>query len=124
MRIGIDIIEIDRVRRLADREMNGTHRFYTEDEIAYCCNHGKQQYASFAGIFSAKEAFVKALGTGFRFGQWQEIEVCHDQWGAPSIVLQGTYREMAEQRQIGQIHLSISHSQAYAVAEIILEERL
>ena len=123
MRIGIDIIEIDRVRRLADREIKGSPRFYTNGEIDYCCGHGKQQYASFAGIFSAKEAFVKALGTGFRFGQWQEIEVLHDKWGAPYIMLQGTYQAMAEKRQIDYIHLSISHSRDYAVAEIILEER-
>lgn len=118
---GIDIIEIERVRFLADLHMKKGARFFTLKEIAYCQGKGKQGYASFAGIFAAKEAFVKALGTGFRLGTWTEIEVDHDEWGAPFFQISGEYKAILAESGAKRVHLSISHSKYYAVAQVILE---
>ncbi len=121
LRNGIDIIEIERVRFLADLHIKRGSRFFTLYEISYCQSKGKQNYASFAGIFAAKEAFVKALGIGFRWGTWTDIEVRHDEWGAPYIHAGGAYGARLKELGAKQVHLSISHSRLYAVAEVILE---
>lgn len=117
---GIDIIEIDRVTKTCERK-NFVDRFFTNYEIDYAYGRGRQKHASLAGIFAAKEAFVKALGTGFRTGKWQEIEIRHDELGAPHLILYGEYKNIFEKKDFTQMHLSISHSKNYAVANVILQ---
>ena len=65
-------------------------------------------FESFAGI-CCKEAFIKALGTGMRYGSWQDIEIYHDEWGAPLIRLQDTFKDIYETSGYTDIHVSISH---------------
>lgn len=119
MHIGIDIIEIERIANAVKRP-SFIHRVFTEREQAYCKGRGKQQYASMAGIYAAKEAFLKALGTGLRYGSWQDICVIHDEWGAPQLECSGVFGQMVEERNITKIRLSISHCHAYAVANVVM----
>ncbi len=83
MKLGNDIIEIDRIRCAIEKSKSFRERVYTSHEIDYCESRKKGCYESYAGIYAAKEAFIKALGTGMRHGSWQDIEIYHDELGAP-----------------------------------------
>lgn len=118
--LGTDIVEIVRVGQMIER--HGEHflqRVFTEGEIRYCQDR-RLSYQHFAGRWAAKEAVMKALGTGFVRGiRWQEIEVCTQTSGAPLVVLHGGTRDFAEGRGIGEFIISISHCRAYATATAI-----
>ena len=114
--VGVDLIEIDRIA--ATLERFGTRfleRVYTAGEIAYCRGRAPQLAARFA----AKEAVMKALGTGTRGIGWREVEVTRRRSGQPDIALHGRAIERA--RKIGTDHLSVglSHSRNYAVASVV-----
>ena len=114
--IGTDIIEIDRVRKLAE----GTkfmERFFTAAERAYLLNKKPE---STAGYFCAKEAVVKALGTGFSGFKWTDVEIIKVN-SVPGVVLSGGALEISKDKGIRMIHLSISHSREYATATAIAE---
>lgn len=119
MRIGTDIIEINRIAKAVAKD-SFRCRVFTTAEQAYCLSRGKQSNASFAGIYAAKEAFVKALGTGFRKGTWQDMEVYHDELGAPKLRCTGIFGAMVAQSGVTTVALSISHCRDYAVATVLL----
>lgn len=121
MRCGIDIVQISRIEDMACRHERSLGKFFTEAELAYCRCRQRQQYASLAGIFAAKEAFFKALGTGFRQGKWTDVEVSHTELGAPVFVLHGWYKEAAAAISRELPALSISHDGAYAIAQVVME---
>ena len=121
MKLGNDIIEIDRIRQAIERSSSFVERVYTPHEIEYCESRNKGRYESFAGIYAAKEAFIKALGTGMRHGSWQDIEIYHDELGAPLIRLQDTFKNIYETSGYTNIHVSISHCKEYAMSTVILE---
>ena len=121
MKLGNDIIEIDRIRCAIEKSKSFRDRVYTSHEIDYCESRKKGRYESYAGIYAAKEAFIKALGTGMRHGSWQDIEIYHDELGAPLIRLQDTFKEIYETLGYTDIHVSISHYKAYAMSTVILE---
>jgi holo-[acyl-carrier protein] synthase len=114
--VGVDIIEIDRVAatlaRFGDRFLQ---RVYTTGEIAYCRGRAPQLAARFA----AKEAVMKALGTGTRGVGWQEVEVTRKRSGEPGVALHGRAATRAEKLGIDRLALSLSHSRNYAVASVI-----
>ena len=114
---GVDIIEISRVRRVL--ELYG-HRFlgrvYTPGEIAYC----RDRAPNLAARFAAKEATMKALGTGVRGVSWKDIEVVRHESGAPSIKLHGRCKQRAQRLGVQGIALSLSHSREYAVASVVM----
>lgn len=116
--VGVDIIEISRiaqaVKRWGDRFLLRT---YTEGELAYCRGRAPQLAARFA----AKEAVMKALGTGRRGVNWRDIEVIRHRSGAPSIKLHGRGAKVAERLAVSQVAISLSHSREYAVASVIVE---
>lgn len=115
--VGIDIIEIERVRAALERHGDRFLRHvFLEGEVAYCSSRRKPE-SHYAARFAAKEAVVKALAVkkGMRF-LWRDIEVRRNPDGAPSITLSGRAREMAAQRAIRDIHVSLSHSDTHAVA--------
>ena len=117
---GVDIIEIGRVARVVQRYgKRFLRRIYTEGEIAYCRGRAPQ----LASRFAAKEAVMKALGTGTRGVRWRHIEVVRAPGRAPTIRLHGT--ALARARRIGVEHLSVSlsHSEEYAVAFVVGESR-
>lgn len=119
--IGCDVIEINRVRKAISREAFKL-RVFTAGEIAYCESRGKQAAASFAARFAAKEAALKALGTGLRGGELRELEVTVDELGKPELVLHGYHRELAEGLGVQRCHLSLSHGQEIAQAYIVMED--
>ena len=121
MRLGTDIIEIDRIKKAIDRSDRFRQRVYTEREIAYCESKRTGSYQSYAGIYAAKEAFLKALGTGLRYGSWHDIEVCHDEFGAPFLSITGAFKTIMQERMYTESIVSISHCQSYAMSTIIIK---
>ncbi|MCA9235805.1 MAG: holo-ACP synthase [Planctomycetales bacterium] len=120
--IGTDIIECLRIAQMIERhgEMF-IRRVYTEAEIDYCSTK-KAATQHYAGRWAAKEAVLKALGTGWVRGiGWRDVEVRHRPGGGPAAVLHGGARDVAERAGIGQVHLSISHCRSHAVAYAIAE---
>lgn len=120
LEIGTDIVEIERIRGMMER--HGDHfleRCFTPGEIAYSQRH-RDSAVRFAGRWAAKEAVVKVLGTGFVQGiTFHDIEVVPLPSGQPSVVLSGGALEIAEQRGIHTVKLTISHAREYATATAI-----
>ena len=115
---GVDIIEIPRIKQVLDRYgQRCVKRVFTPYEIAYC----RGRAPNLAGRFAAKEAAMKALGTGVRGGSWKDIEVIRADSGAPSLRLHGRAEKRAERLQVGEMSLSISHSREYAVAFVVAQ---
>ncbi len=120
--IGTDIIEVSRIeKRLKDNEAL-LQRIYSPGERAYCDKGNRIKYQCYAARFAAKEAFFKALGTGYRYGMaFHEIEVVNDELGKPVIKPSGKVKTFVEKNRIKNIHLSISHIKETAVAFVVLE---
>ena len=118
--VGCDVIEIARVQKAIERAAF-VKRVFTPAEIAYCESRGKQAAASFAARFAAKEAVLKALGTGLRGGELTEIIVLNDALGKPSVQLSGYHAELAAKLGVKNIALSMSHSRATALAYVVME---
>lgn len=117
--IGTDIIEVKRIEESIERfGQRFLDRIFTLDEQAYCLHH-RDSSRHFAGRFAAKEAIVKALGTGFRDGiGWLDIEIINDAHGKPVTHLSDKLKELFDSPII---HLSISHGRDYATAFAICE---
>ncbi len=118
--VGMDIIEIDRIRAAVEREPF-VRRVFTAGEAAYCRSRGVQQAASFAARFAAKEAVAKALGSGFAGGNIKDIEVVTAGSGKPAIVLHGGFAALAGELGVTAIHISLTHAREYAAAQAVLE---
>ena len=121
--IGIDIIEIERIKEAINK---GGERFvrriFTDIEINYC-NKKRLKYQHFAVRFAAKEAVFKAIGTGWQKGvRWVDVETLNDKLGKPMINLFGKTKKLAEKMKIKKIYVSFSHSANYAIAQIIFEK--
>jgi holo-[acyl-carrier protein] synthase len=120
--IGVDLVNIPRFAQLMERRGDAAvARFFTEAE-AERCRASKSVVESFAGRFAAKEAFFKALGTGWGLGgRWTEVEVVSAPSGAPSLRLSGRAAEAAAEQGVARIHLSITHTDETAAAFVVLE---
>lgn len=120
MYVGIDIIEIKRIERLFSANEDFLRRIYTEKEVEYC-KQKKNKYQHFAARFASKEAMFKALGTGWVGNmKWTDIELLNDETGRPYLNLYGSVKEMADKKHIGNISVSLSHCQEYAIAQVLL----
>ena len=119
---GVDLASIPRFQRFVDQQKTALlERLFTPGERDYAHAH-KHPAAHFAARFAAKEAYMKALGTGLRFGlSWQQIEVVRDELGCPSLRLSGRALEMLAEKGASRVHLSYSHDGEYGVASVILE---
>ena len=121
MHVGIDIVEIERIRTAATRSGEGfMTRVYTPREIDYIGNveEGAERAA---GIWAAKEAAVKALGTGFRQGiLFHDMEIEHEEMGRPYFVFGGRFLVVMQQSGLTAASLSISHCGTHAVAAVVL----
>jgi holo-[acyl-carrier protein] synthase len=120
--LGLDIAEIDRIGAAITRHGAPIlERLYTPGEVAYCESH-RNKFERYAGRFAAKEAAMKALGTGWRRGvRWRDIEVRRERSGKPTLHLEGVAREFAERLGVKNISLTITHSGNLALAEVIFE---
>lgn len=121
--LGLDIAEIDRIgQAITRRGAAFLERVYTPQEVAYCEQH-KNKFERYAGRFAAKEAAMKALGTGWRHGvRWHDIEVTRESSGKPTIGLEGVAREIADRMGVKNISLTITHSGNFALAQVIFED--
>jgi len=120
--IGIDIIEASRIKAAIDKNKRFLSRVYTEKEIEYCSGM-KLSELHYAARFSAKEAFIKAIGTGFRYGiKWTDIEIINDELGKPIVKLYGKAKDIFHKKGGKSIHVSLSHSKEYGSAVIIIEK--
>jgi holo-[acyl-carrier protein] synthase len=120
--IGIDTIEIDRIARVfaryGDRFMN---RIFAAEEKAYALRYS-DPIPRLAARFAAKEACMKALGTGWNFGvRWRDIVVVNERSGRPTIRLRGIARDFFERLRASEIQLSITHNRTHATAIVIFE---
>lgn len=120
--IGVDIIEVARVREVLLRTPRFVERVYTERERAYCESRGAVAAEHYAARFAAKEAALKALQTGWSGGiAWQDVEIDAHDSGAPILLFTGRARELYEQMGATAAHLSMSHTSEHAIAQVILE---
>lgn len=121
--IGVDIIEVRRVRETIERTPRFAERVFTAAERAYCESRGAVSAQHYAARFAAKEAALKALQTGWSGGiSWQDVEVAAKDSGAPVVLFHGRARELFEQSGATTVHISIAHTTEHAIAEVILEK--
>ena len=121
--VGVDIIEIGRIERVATRwGERFLKRVYTEAELRIC----RDRAPALAVRFAAKEAVMKALGTGTKGIGWREVEVLSNSDGKPLVYLYGKAQKKAEELGLGELAISLSHSRDYAIATVvggIIEDR-
>ncbi len=119
--IGIDLVEVPRIE-IAISRWGGRFeaRVFTKKELTYC-NSKKDKSQRLACRFAAKEAMLKALGTGWRDGiDWKEIEVSNDELGKPIISLSGKAEEISRQLGVKNVLLSITSTKNYGAAQVVL----
>lgn len=120
--IGTDILQISRMERSMRRTARLPERILTPLELEQFQNT-KRQVLFLAKRFAAKEAAVKALGTGIGRGvSWQHLEISHDELGRPLVALSGGAKARADQLGIARLHLSYSDEQEYVVAFVVAEQ--
>jgi holo-[acyl-carrier protein] synthase len=124
--IGVDLVQIPRMRRVVERWQDRfLRRVFTAEEIAYCQKR-RDPVPHLAARFAAKEAALKALGIGLRLGvSWRELEVRRERGRAPFVVLSGKSRRIGEALGGRRLLLSLTHDGDYALAQCVLvgEER-
>ena len=120
--LGVDIAEVARVKAAIERYGEVfLRRVYAPKEREYC-EQFKNKYERYAGRFAAKEAAMKALGTGWSRGvRWVDVEVARQRGGRPTIVLAGEAKNVAERLGVKHIALSITHTNTQALAQVIFE---
>jgi holo-[acyl-carrier protein] synthase len=113
--VGIDMIAIPRVRAVMERHSERfLRRVYTPEEVAFC----RGRVPELAARFAAKEAVMKALGTGVRGIAWREIEVLPDRRGKPLVYLYGKAKARAEKLRLSALDVSLTHERDFAVAAV------
>lgn len=119
--VGVDLVKIPRMRAVISRwDDRFLRRVFTEAEIAYCRGR-RDPVPHFAARFAAKEAGMKALGTGLRLGvKWRELEVRRERGQAPTLELHGRTRELSRARGGRRMLLALSHDGDYALAHALL----
>ena len=119
--IGIDLVQISRMREVIGRwDERFLRRVFTEGEIAYC-RARRDPVPHFAARFAAKEAGLKALGTGLRLGvRWLELEVRRERGQAPTLTLSGRSEEIGRSRGGNRMLLALTHDGDYAAAQAML----
>jgi holo-[acyl-carrier protein] synthase len=119
--VGIDMIEVERVAGKIGREKGFRELVFTIKEIAYC-EAKTNKYEHYAARFAAKEAFFKAIGSGWTYGTaFNEIEITNDENGKPALVLLGETAKLMTAKQVGTISVSLSHLKTIASAIVIIE---
>lgn len=119
--IGTDIVAIGRIERILEKNPAFIRKVFSDSEIAHCEKKARKA-ESYAARFAAKEALMKALGTGWAESiSWQEIQVAVDASGKPYLDLSGVALKLAQQKGAERWHLSLSHEREYATAFVVLE---
>ncbi|HOD60097.1 MAG TPA: holo-ACP synthase [Candidatus Syntrophosphaera sp.] len=119
--IGVDIVQIERVRKLVENYSEFMHQVFTAREIEFC-QAKADSASSYAARFAAKEAMMKALSTGWNEKvNWLDIEVINEEQGNPILKIKGRTLKLMKKMGIYQTHLSLSHERDYALAFVVLE---
>ena len=118
--IGTDITECLRIARMIERHGElFIDRVYTPEEVRYCQSR-RQLTQHFTGRWAAKEAVLKALGTGWRRGiSWRDVEIRNEPGGRPVVALRGGLRDLVQQLGVVELLVSISHCRSHATAYAI-----
>ncbi|NOZ85107.1 MAG: holo-[acyl-carrier-protein] synthase [Deltaproteobacteria bacterium] len=118
--IGIDLVSVDRIRKVMDRTDGFVEKVFTGRERSYCESKADRAMY-FAARFAVKEAVMKALGKGLGFVRFQDIEVESNGRQEPKVILKGTALDRFEELGGRAVHISISHEKEYAAAVAVLE---
>jgi holo-[acyl-carrier protein] synthase len=120
---GVDLAEVPRIRASVERYGDRfVKRIFTEREIAYV-ERKANRYERYAARFAAKEAGMKAIGTGWRRGvRWQDFEVSNLRSGKPTLLLHGVAAEFAARLGVKNVSLSLTHTEQFGMAHVILED--
>lgn len=119
---GIDIVEVPRIAKSVERfGQRFLNRIFTEAEIRYC-DAKANRMERFAARFAAKEAAMKAIGTGMRGVSWRDFEVGREPSGRPTMLFHSRGAQVAERLGVRRAHLSVSHTEEHAVAYVVLED--
>jgi holo-[acyl-carrier protein] synthase len=116
--LGVDIVEIERMRLALARHPGMRERLFSDAEREYCDKRNKPEI-HYAMRFAAKEAVLKAIGTGFRGMRFRDVEVLRDESGRPVPTLHGRAAEVAAERGVVELHLSLSFTHTTAVASAV-----
>ena len=122
--LGVDVCAVARIRRAleASTGVRFRARVFTPDEQAYCDARRRARFASYAARFAAKEAAMKALGTGWARGvAWRDFEVVRRSGSPPTLVLHGKAAALARRRGLVRWHLALSHDDGGAIASVVAE---
>jgi holo-[acyl-carrier protein] synthase len=119
---GVDIVEVERFRKVLERlKERFILRVFTPGERSFCDSH-RDPVPHLAARFAAKEGVFKALGTGWAKGvTWLDVEILRERQDAPKIVLAGEALSLSQKMGVRNLHLSLSHTEHWAVAMVILE---
>lgn len=117
--IGLDMVEVGRVRSAIERRQTFLGRVFTPAEQAYCLAGERHRHRRLAARFAAKEAVLKALGIGLREVKWTDAEVLNDTLGKPQVRLYGQLAVLARQKGVTRVLISLSHSLEYAIAQAV-----
>ncbi len=119
--VGIDLIEVARVKKAVLNNNTFLNKVYGNQELNKCENINNK-YQCLAARFAGKEAFMKALGSGWSEGiKWSEVEIINDQLGKPVLSLSGKALELVNQLEINRMNISLTHINDFASAIVILE---
>ena len=119
--IGLDIVEVHRIEKVLRGSKSIAGRVFTAEEIKYCSER-RNEYQHFAGRFAAKEAALKALGTGWQGGiRWRDVETIAGPLGQPRLTFHGRALELFTESGAVSSLLSITHASDYAVAFVVLD---
>ena len=120
--MGIDMAEVPRIQAVIESQRERfLRRVFTPEEVAYC-EQFKNKYERYAGRFAVKEAAMKALGTGWSRGvRWVDLEVVRVRGGKPTLLLKGEALKIAAAMGVKNIAVSITHTEAQAIAQVIFE---
>ncbi|MBX7056380.1 MAG: holo-ACP synthase, partial [Pyrinomonadaceae bacterium] len=119
---GIDIVEVYRIRETLERTPRFAVRVFTDAERAYCDSKGVAAAQSYAARFAAKEAFLKALKTGWRGKiSWLDVEVVSGSDGVPTLRVTGEAKRLLDALGAEAIHIALSHTAEHAIAQVTLE---
>ncbi len=118
--IGVDLVKISRIEKAGNGHPGFLDRVFTKTEREYC-DRMKFPAQHYAARFAAKEAILKAFGTGMGAGmKWTDIEVLHGEGGGPVVAMKGGVKDCADLKGVKQVLLSYSHDEGYAVAQAVL----
>jgi holo-[acyl-carrier protein] synthase len=121
--LGLDLVRVERIEAtFARRGERFLERVFTDGERAYCDRRARRRFVHYAGRFAVKEAVMKVLGTGWARGvRWRDIEVTRRPGEAPEVVLHGRAAEVARERGMARVHITITHDAGLAAAVAVAE---